>query len=500
MMNPSRALVLALAVLASESEGRSQAKDRSAPAAAKPLHVTLDLNQGESQEVELPQGRKVTVKLVALEEKREEFCSALVEARARVEVDGEGAWLTSGACHLPKTVGAAQVDCTVTRGVYVNAGEDSWGLAKEARIRVWPRGSPWLEPGTLVYPLKQGWFAGDTWMSNEPVLVRPGLKKIYYHSGFDIGGSEGMIDVVAATDGLVVSAGKEALAEHAKDTPVAPRYDVLYVLDGRGWYYRYSHLKSMDVKVGERVKMGQKIGVLGKEGGSGGWSHLHFEIKSRQPSGKWGTEENYAFLWEASVKQRAPRLIAVAGPWHHRLARVGESVTFEGGNSRGFGTEISGYEWSFSDGTRAEGPRVEKTYDRPGMYSEILKVTDRSGSVAYDFRRVMVVDPAKPEDLPPRLNANYAPTLGLRPGDPVTFKARVWNTSEGEEVWDFGDGSPRERTESKDGNLDQHAGDGYAEVIHRYRAPGHYLVRVERTGHTGAKAIARLLVEVQERE
>jgi len=43
----------------------------------------------------------------------------------------------------------------------------------------------------------------------------------------------------------------------------------------------------------------QKIGVLGKEGGSGGWSHLHFDIQSRQPSGKWGTQEAYAFAWEA---------------------------------------------------------------------------------------------------------------------------------------------------------------------------------------------------------
>ena len=42
--------------------------------------------------------------------------------------------------------------------------------------------------------------------------------------------------------------------------------------------------------------MGQKLGVLGKEGGSGGWTHLHFDITKRQPSGLWGIEEGYAFL------------------------------------------------------------------------------------------------------------------------------------------------------------------------------------------------------------
>jgi murein DD-endopeptidase MepM/ murein hydrolase activator NlpD len=64
-----------------------------------------------------------------------------------------------------------------------------------------------------------------------------------------------------------------------------------WVLDVRGWYQRYTHLFSFDpsVKLGGRVQMGQKIGTLGKEGGSGGWSHLHYEILSPQASGRLGT-------------------------------------------------------------------------------------------------------------------------------------------------------------------------------------------------------------------
>src|SRR5215211_5755680 len=106
-------------------------------------------------------------------------------------------------------------------------------------------------------------------MANEPVFVdggeRPGDgKRIYYHYGLDIGGAEGMVDVVAATDALVVSAGTERLKGHEDARPVAPRYDVVYLRDARGWYYRYSHLKSIDpaIKPGARVKMGQKVGVL----------------------------------------------------------------------------------------------------------------------------------------------------------------------------------------------------------------------------------------------
>jgi murein DD-endopeptidase MepM/ murein hydrolase activator NlpD len=100
-----------------------------------------------------------------------------------------------------------------------------------------------------------------------------------------MGGAEGFVDVVAATDGLVVSIGTERLPGY-DGTPVAPRYDVVYLLDDRGWFYRYSHLKSIatNVKLGQRLKMGDAIGILGKEGGSGGWSHLHFDLSGRQPS------------------------------------------------------------------------------------------------------------------------------------------------------------------------------------------------------------------------
>lgn len=75
-------------------------------------------------------------------------------------------------------------------------------------------------------------------MSNEPTYVDRGeqlsRKKVYYHSGLDLGGPEAMAQVVAATDGVVVSLGKEVLPEHAKGTPIAQRYDVIYLLDSRG--------------------------------------------------------------------------------------------------------------------------------------------------------------------------------------------------------------------------------------------------------------------------
>jgi murein DD-endopeptidase MepM/ murein hydrolase activator NlpD len=464
------------------------------------LHRTVDLAVGESQSVEMSDGKTATVKLVGVEERRDPIRSAVREALVRVEVNGAAVALKSGNYQLPVLAGGVQLDCPITAGYRSNSDEDSWGLVAAARIRLWPAGSPWIEPTSFVYPARQRWFASMTHMANEPVYVdggeRPATPKIYYHNGLDIGGAEGLVEVVAATDGVVVSSGTARLPGH-DDSPVRTRYDVVYVLDGRGWYYRYSHMKTIDPAItpGAAVRMGQRIGILGKEGGSGGWSHLHFEIRSRQPSGRWGTQEGYAFLWQAYLREHRPELVAVARP--HHLARTGDTVTLDGSKSWSRSGPIERFEWTFGDGTTASGPRVARSYDRAGSYSEALKVTDRAGRVAYDFAVVQVLDRADPEVLPPTIHAAYSPTFGIRAGEPVTFKVRTFRTTDGQEIWDFGDGTPAVVAHS-DGNIDQHARDGYAVTAHRFRAPGHYLVRVERADRRGVKATARLHVMVDE--
>lgn len=454
----------------------------------EPLHRTVDLTLGESAEVKLWDGTQATVKLLDLKETRDEVCDAVRSAEVTVEVNGERVTLSSANYALPTAAAGVQIDCPITKGYNRDSRTDAWGLVKDARIRVWPGGSPWIAPGTFVYPARQRWFASATHMANEPVFVDggdiPGPRSIYYHYGLDIGGSEGRVDVVAATDALVVSCGKEVLPEHAKDTPVQPRYDVVYLLDPRGWYYRYSHLKTIDVKLGQKLKVGDPIGLLGKEGGSGGWSHLHFDITSRQPSGKWGIEEGYAFLWEAYLREHRPTLIAVARP--HHLIWAGQKAVVDG--SRSWGTGLR-FEWTFSDGSTAMGPRVERIYPRPGHFSEILKVTDAAGNVDVDFQVVQVLERDRP--LPPSIQANYAPTFGINAGDPVTFKVRTFRTQEGEERWDFGDGTPPVTVKS-DGNVKPLAPDGFAETVHRFARPGRYLVQVKRLNAT-----AHLTVKVE---
>lgn len=468
-----------------------------------PPFSTVDLSTGETEEVVLADGQKIRVKLLDLKERRDELRGAVRRAEVRVQVGEREVTLVSANYRLPVVVGDVRIDCPVTRGYARNATEttgglDPWGLDKDVRLRLWPAKSSLVNPGTFKYPAKQTWFASSTQMANEPTYVdggeRPGTAKIYYHYGLDIGGAEGLVDVVAATDALVVSVGKEVLPGYV-DTPVAPRYDVLYLLDERGWFYRYSHLLSFapELKPGQKVHMGQPLGLLGKEGGSGGWSHLHFDISGRQPSGKWGIIESYAFLWEAYVSEHKPKLVAVARP--HHFVSVGEKVRLDGGLSWSAAGHIASYDWIFSDGAKGSGNLVERTYSKPGFYSEILKVTDKEGRIDYDFAIVDVVDKSQPEKLPPTIHAAYSPTFGIKPGRPVKFLVRTFGTIDGEETWNFGDGTPSVRVKS-DGNVVKLAKDGYARTMHEFEKSGIYIVRVERTDRNGFTAIAHLKVRV----
>ena len=467
-----------------------------------PLMRTVDLNVGQAAKVELCDGTIATVRLLKLVEDRDDLRQAVRRARVTVEVNGQEVTLTSAYYNLPVKVGDVQIDCAVTRGC-VEPNKNPWALDADARFRLWPAGSKWIKPGTFVYPAGQRWFASDTQMSNEPCFVdggeSPARKAVYYHWGLDFGGAEGLVEVLAATNGTVVSARTETIDSLPEGTPVSPRYDVVYVRDDRGWYYRYSHLHTIDetIKPGTVVKMGQRIGLLGKEGGSGGWTHLHFDISAMQPSGRFGIVEGYAFVWQVYHAEHKTQLQAVARP--HHLVWTGQTVTHDA--TRSFSKQgpegITDYDWTFTDGTAARGAKVERRYDQVGEYSEILKVTDKNGRMDYDFSRVLAIDPDHPDQLPPAIHVVYYPTFGIQAGDEITFKVRSFSigATEGKESWDYGDGSPRVETQS-DGNAVKLAKDGYAVATHRYQKPGHYLVRVQRSNERGETAIGHVHVRV----
>jgi murein DD-endopeptidase MepM/ murein hydrolase activator NlpD len=471
-----------------------------------PLMRVVDLDAGEpAAEVVLHNGTSARIALLERSAVSDTVRGAVRQALVRLKVNGQEVQLECGNYNLPVTVAGVQVDCAVTRDFLSNSRTDPWGLVKDARLRLWPSGSPFMAPGTYMYPVKERWFATSTQMSNEPSFVdgseTPWSRKVYYHYGLDIGGAEGMTEVVAATSGMVVVLGKSAMPGYEKSPYTEVRYDGVIVLDERGWFHWYFHLYSINpnLKLGEKIAIGQPVGLIGKEGSAGCWSHLHYEIRAPQPSGKAGIVEGYAFLWEAYQRQYAPEVIAVARP--HAYAWVGETVTLDGSRSSSRSGRIKRYEWSFTDGSMGNGSTIKRTYEKPGTYSEILKVTDSRGHSSYDFAVVQIA--AKPvsgrqteESLAPTIHASYWPSLGARVGQPITFLVRSCRTTFGQETWNFGDGSAPVTVKS-DGCAEEKNKEGYAQTQHVFQKPGDYIVRVERANERGEKATFHLFVPVK---
>jgi len=464
-----------------------------------PLRTVLDLELGVPVEAVLSDGETVRVEALEVDERVGALRSAIRNARVRARVNAVETWIDSANYNLPRQIAGVQVDCPITKGYRDKAHRRVWGLEKALRLRLWPGDSALIRPESLVYPVRQRWFATDTQMSNEPCYVGGAEggspDSVYYHNGLDIGGAEGLVDVVSATDGTILAVGHDVVSNHDAfyGTPCP---DQVSVLDERGWVHLYAHLKDIerDLHPGNRIARGRKIALLGKEGSSGGWAHLHYGIFSVQPSGQWGTEEGYAYLLDAYRRQYAPPLLAVARP--HHFLKTGQRTVLDGTRSWCRDEQgIRGYEWRFTDGSTASGPQVERTYAEAGLYSETLEVTDRHGNFDRDFAVVQVVDDYDLRCWPPGLHAAYAPSLGLRPGDPVTFLVRSFQTGTGSAVWDLGDGTPEVALRS-DGNLPKHDPAAYAWTTHVYDSPGQYVASVVRKGDDGTLAVARVHVEI----
>src|SRR5450759_2313320 len=88
---------------------------------------------------------------------------------------------------------------------------------------------------------------------------------IYYHTGLDYGVCANL-NIYAAAPGVVVFTG-----------PLTVRGNATIINHGWGIYTAYYHQKQFLVKVGDVVKGGQQIGVIGATGRVNG-PHLHFEI------------------------------------------------------------------------------------------------------------------------------------------------------------------------------------------------------------------------------
>lgn len=113
---------------------------------------------------------------------------------------------------------------------------------------------PTVGTGKFSWPAEGGYISsklGPRWGS--------------HHNGIDIARPDGF-DILAADHGVVRASGPDGT------------FGNRVIIDhNNGYETIYAHLASIDVKVGDKVPQGMKIGVMGTTGRSTG-IHLHFEV------------------------------------------------------------------------------------------------------------------------------------------------------------------------------------------------------------------------------
>jgi len=107
----------------------------------------------------------------------------------------------------------------------------------------------------------RGWTSSGFGMRRDPFT---GRRKM--HEGYDIAARTGT-PVTATADGIV------------SQSKTVPGYGKMVVIDhGYGYRTYYGHNSKNFVKVGQRVKRGDKIAAVGNTGRSTG-SHVHYEVR-----------------------------------------------------------------------------------------------------------------------------------------------------------------------------------------------------------------------------
>ncbi len=104
--------------------------------------------------------------------------------------------------------------------------------------------------------------------SNYGLRTDPFSSASAWHSGIDmgVGAYGGRAPITAAGPGKVIFAGRNSSYGRVVD-----------IDHGSGFVSRYAHLRSFNVKVGDEVVIGDKVGIMGSSGRSTA-RHLHFEV------------------------------------------------------------------------------------------------------------------------------------------------------------------------------------------------------------------------------
>jgi murein DD-endopeptidase MepM/ murein hydrolase activator NlpD len=136
-------------------------------------------------------------------------------------------------------------------------------------------GEGWFLPGRKFDPGERDMFRGRGFQSPLRIgrvssrfgyRIDPFSKRSAFHGGVDIAAPTGT-PVFATRDGVVVKAASQG--GYGKLVRVRHAY---------GYETYYGHLSRINVKAGQKVRKGERLGLVGSTGRSTG-PHLHFEVR-----------------------------------------------------------------------------------------------------------------------------------------------------------------------------------------------------------------------------
>jgi murein DD-endopeptidase MepM/ murein hydrolase activator NlpD len=431
------------------------------------------LDPGESYSFQLKNGAEKQIRLVSVKEYEDPVIHLTRRADVEIEIDGKPISLTCAPYVMPTEVAGVRIQADTT---------SAWlEIPKRVQFSLWDASDPIVDTALFCFPLP-GYrlFSHGMQAYNEPVHLGhrdgdPGGQRFYHNYGVDLAGYEGRQKVLSCIDGIVVQTN--------------PDEGDLSIRDDRDFVLYYGHLDSVlpEIKVGTAVKRGQWVGMLGRRGASGNFSHLHvgtFLSESATAEGRLNRNLNlYPWLVAAYQQESGTNLYAVARP--HKTAITGNKVLFDGSSSMTLKSTITSFKWEFDDGTSAEGPRAEKVYEKPGCYAAALWVTNDRGDRDVDFCTVRVYSQSAPQDVIGTLFVTYTPSAQVRVDQPVNF--RIWPQGvEPERIQvDFGDGTiVRDYRE-------------YSAITHKFKNSGIHIVTV--SGSAGGLPVTQKVKVVVEK-
>ncbi len=123
-----------------------------------------------------------------------------------------------------------------------------------------------LQATPVLQPVEN--FEVSQLVSGYGIRINPFHKGKYHHDGADIAAPRGA-NVVASGPGKIIAVKKSDM--------LAGFGNYVEIDHGYGYVTRYAHLDAINVRVGEKVLKGFKIGTVGSSGGSIA-PHVHYEV------------------------------------------------------------------------------------------------------------------------------------------------------------------------------------------------------------------------------